>query len=74
MSAIGIFPWLVIACLAAAAVLAAIFASQTIGDAPIGQTITWILSTEAVPPALMTAAVLAIHFFRQSHHTWRHMQ
>ena len=73
MSVIGILPWLVIACLAAA-VVAAIFAPQTSVHEPIGQTITWILSTEAVPPALMTAAVLAIHFFRQSHHTWRHMQ
>ena len=69
-----IFPWLVIACLAAAAVLAAIFASQPNLHERIGQTITSILSTEAVPPALITAAVLAIHFFRKSHHTGRHTQ
>ncbi len=58
--------YLVLACAATSLAVAALGTpSQS------NRVVTMILSTEGIPPALLTTVALALYMSRKSHHIWR---
>jgi hypothetical protein len=43
-------------------------------SAPAARVLTWILSTEILPPALIAGAAWLVHLKWRSHHSWRQQQ
>jgi len=70
MPAREIHYWLLTGVLALACIVA-LLAIHAGFSASVARLLTWILSTEILPLALIAGAAWIIHLLWRSHHTWR---